>query len=602
MNEKTWAADSRSGLRLSPGRAHPVYLWAGNATIELQRAKFPDIRIDTAAHLQAHEPLGAHCLARTGIDLAFLSMNWGFPPEIERHHWREFEQAVHTYRAAGLSAVGYVQASNCVSTGSYTDAAWYARDAAGRRVPYYHKRFMTCWNDPAWIREVEANALRVIAAGASGVFFDNVWMGATPWTLGRTVAGFAGCGCPRCVEAFRRDTGLEIPKFLDKSEASERYLRWRADVVRSRFAGWREAIARRAPGAIVMANNCDVVLRDTIGLFGLDFLNLAPLQDALLLENVAMPRYEPARDRLVANAVALKAVRAAVPDKPILAVTYEHGIGIDRLPSVRNLRRAVTEAVAVGAVPTLKGSEYLDGTGRFSVITAPAFVELRAALAPLLQWLKRHAWLYEDVSPEPAVLVPFDPSATGANWSANAQSLVAALSLLRAQVPFGFTVNGSASAQTTLQLERKPFAEPSFNRILDLSLFRRAINPVMSTLGRAYFGTVRARRLLDRTGLTRKFLESPWFTIPENWRLARELAPPIETPHARAETPILVERWRQSSGRWRLHLINYSDQPALVRLHVDHAHALYSPDATTQWLGTDPEVLHLDCYAVVECE
>src|SRR5262245_63763378 len=105
MNEETLAGDSRAGLRLSPGRAHPVYLWAGNATIALQRVKFPDIRIDTAAHLQAHEPLGAYCLANTGIDLAFLSMNWGFPPEIERQHWRDFEQAVLTYRTAGVSVL-----------------------------------------------------------------------------------------------------------------------------------------------------------------------------------------------------------------------------------------------------------------------------------------------------------------------------------------------------------------------------------------------------------------------------------------------------------------------------------------------------------------
>jgi hypothetical protein len=579
-----------------------VYLWAGNATIELQRAKFPDIKIDTAAHLQAHEPLGAHTLARTGIDLAFLSMNWGFPPEIERHHWREFAQAVQTYQAAGLRAIGYVQASNCVSTGTYAGAGWFARDRAGRRVPYYHKRFMTCWNDPEWLRAVEANALRVLAAGAAGVFFDNVWMGATPWTLGRAVGGFAGCACPRCTEAFRRDTGLEIPGFLDDDEPSERYLRWRADVVRTRFARWREAIAERAPGAVVLANNCDVILRDTIGLFGLDFMNLAPLQDALLVENVAMPRYEPARERLVANAIALKAVRASVPGKPVLAVTYEHGIGIDGLPSVRNLRRAVTEAVAVGAVPTLKGSEYLDGTGRFSVITAPAFVELRAALTPLLKWLKQHAWLFEAVTPEPVVLVPINPRATGPDWSTNAQSLIAALALLRAQIPFEFTVNSSVGAQPTLQLEGKPFAEPGLSWLLDLSLFRRVVDPVMRTLARAYFGTVKTRRFVDRSGLTRKFLESPRFTIPANWPLAAQLAPPIEGPYATAETPILVERWRHEGGRWRLHLVNYSDQPVAVRLHADQAHSLYTPDSETQWLGTSRDMLRLDCYAVVECD
>jgi hypothetical protein len=327
----------------NPGLTRPVYLWAGQPTIDLQRVKFPDIPIDVRAHLRAHQEQGVAALRSLGVNIAFLSMNWGFPPEIEREHWREFAQARRLYNEAGIDVLAYVQASNCVASGSFADADWFALDHRGRRIPYYHRRFMTCWNHEGWIQQVRTQALRALEAGAQGVFFDNVWMGATPWVLGGALGGFAGCACGRCHAAYRRDTQHSIPVRLENDRPSESWLRWRAGIVQQRFADWCSAIRAHTPGAMVSSNSCDVVLRDTTGLFGLDYHALAPLQDALLVENVAMPRYDAARRRLVANALPLKAVRAAASGKPIFAVTYEHGIGLDASPSPRRLRRAICE-------------------------------------------------------------------------------------------------------------------------------------------------------------------------------------------------------------------------------------------------------------------
>jgi hypothetical protein len=591
-----------AGPVFATGLTQPVYLWAGQATIALQRIKFPDIGIDTHAHLEAHEPAGTRVLAGLGTNLAFLSMNWGFPPEIEQQYWREFERAVATYRATGISVFGYVQASNCVSTGSYTRADWYARDRRGRRVPYYHGRFMTCWNHTGWLDQVKGHALRALDAGAAGVFFDNVWMGATPWTLGRAVAGFAGCACVRCAAAYQQNTGLRIPSFVDSDAESQRYLQWRASVVRGRFAEWRNAIKTQAPHAHVLANNCDVILRDTLGLFGLDLSALAPLQDALLVENVAMPHSDERRGRLVANAIVLKAVRALAPGKPILALTYEHGIGLDRLPSAPRWRRALVEAAAVGALPTLKGSEYIDPHGRFSVITAPAFAPLRAALAPLLEWLREHAGLYQNVQPAPLVYVPLQPHAAGATWLANRAALTLALALLRAQVPFAFVSAESPGGAPLFPLEQNPFDDRRRKRLTDDPRFRRLLDPAMSALARGYFGTVWLRRSLDRSGLTRRFLESACFDLPSGWAAAQQLLPDRQEPLAAAEAPMLLERWQHDHGRYRLHLVNYRDEPIDVRVRAGGPIILHSPDPGTVWLQSTHERLRLQSYAVLECD
>ena len=175
-----------------PDPIRAVYLWAGSATVDLHHAKFPDRPVDAAAHRHAHTPEAAALLADAGFNWAFLSLNWGFPPERERAHRAEFEEAVRAYHGNGLRVIGYVQASNCLATGSYADRDWYAVTPAGRRVSYFRNRLMTCWNHSDWIREVGDRADLAIRLGADGVFFDNAWMGATPWVLGSSVGGFAG--------------------------------------------------------------------------------------------------------------------------------------------------------------------------------------------------------------------------------------------------------------------------------------------------------------------------------------------------------------------------------------------------------------------------
>ena len=614
---------------VAPWSCRAVYLWAGTATIDLLHEKMPDVAVDEEAHRNAYTQASAAELRRIGINLAFVSMNWGFPPESESRHWAEFASAVQAFRDAGLQVVGYVQASNCVATGSYAKRDWYARTPTGRRVSYYRRRLMTCWNSAEWLAEVESHALRVIDAGGAGVFFDNCWVGATPWTLGGRVGGFAGCACARCAAAFREAHGSAIPRALGDDELSSTYLRWRAEVHARRLSAWADAVRRRNPHSLVLINNCDVVLRDSLSLFGLDLRAAATSQSALLVENVAMPRHEPRQRRLVTNAVVVKAVRATAPERPVLALPYEHGIGLDARPSATRVCRTIAEALASGAAPVVKGAEYLDSSGRMTVVTADDFAPYRQALAPLLNWAAANESLFRDAQPDAEVAVYYDMDGMATRWTATAPATFAvAMALVDRAVPFRFVatvddVLGDSSLRRVLvppnirapewNLPLGPRLMPIPVEILDIPaafsprlgrpLTRWLLNAPMTLLARAYFGCAPVRRLIDGTGLAANFLQSSLFRIPRKSRVIEALLPALRQPRARCDQPILVERWRHRDGRRLLHLVNYADRPVAVRFASWHPEpvSLHTPDTGTH-LSNDDEghLLNLECYAVLE--
>ncbi len=640
-----------SELIAAPERAlawpRGVYLWAGQATIDLHRVKFPDIPVDEAAHRAAHRPEAARELAARGVELAFLSWSWGFPPEEETVHHQEFREAVANYRAEGIAVLAYVQASNCVARGSYGDKDWYATTPDGRTIPYFTTRLMTCWNHPEWIERVGDLSEAAMDAGADGVFFDNLWMGATPWTVGGRVGGFAGCACRRCRAAFAEASGgYAIPRRLGPGEPAATYHRWRADTVTRRLAGWGGRIRARNPDAIVVANECDAGLRDIRSLFGLELASAAAEQDLLLVENVAMPRYEPDRGRLVSNGLPLRFVRARTT-APIAAVTYEAGIGLDGVPSTVRVRRAVAEAAAVGAGPVLKGTEYRDATGAFSVITAPDFREVREAAGSLFRWIGDHAHLYADARPEPEARIYLDDDGLRDRWAATAAPAFAtAMALTRAGVSYGFVGHeelpgdgpdsqiddgpparaGAASplapggpilvppgarqpddASGAIIVPVDPALLGSLGLVsgaLDLWVVRWLLHPVLSRVGRLYFASARVRGLFDRLGLTRRFLESPYFRVPARYGEVARLIGPRVGPHVVTTSPVLVERWRRPGGGWRLHLVNYDDAPVGLAIRHDPAErpAVSTPDAATRLLSADAGEtrVELELYAVVE--
>jgi hypothetical protein len=614
-------ADARAGT-VSAAALRGVYVWAGDATVELQREKFPDVAIDVCAHREAHTATAARSLARCGVNFAFLSMNWGFPPEIEAPFWLQFEEAAALYQAEGMRAIAYVQASNCVAKGSYAARGWYARTPTGRTIPYFRNRLMTCWNDAEWTAEVADHARRAIRAGADGVFFDNLWMGATPWLLGHEPGGFAGCWCDRCQTAFRAACGFDMPRRITPGQPVTRMLLdWRAAIVQRRLAEWSRVIRSIQPDAWVLANNCDVMLRPTADLFGLEPGTLAASQTALLVENIAMPKLDASANTLVGNALTLRALRAIAPQRPLLSVTYERGIGLDRSPPATAIVRAVAETAALGACPILKGSEYLDAEGRFTVLTSAALAETRRAVAPLLCWLERNSSLYEGAWPDPDVLVLYDADAFRNDFTRAATATFGvAVALVAEGIPFDFVTRAAIDSEgedrpvlippgvrTPFPVQRPidveledlhPIRLPG--RFTRNRLAHRAVDPFLSSFSRGYFGNARIRRFVDSTGLTARFLRSPFFRLPADPARISKRLPEIR-PVPRASSPVLLERRARPDGAFLFHLVNYVDTPAQVRLPVlPQPPMLHSPDANTGFDRDNPHMVWLECYAVLE--
>jgi hypothetical protein len=609
------------------GLVRGVYLWAGQATVDLNRVKFPDMEVDEAAHHHALTPAAAEELASVGFDFAFLSMNWGFPPEREARHWREYRRAVASYHEKGLRVLGYVQSSNCVAVGSYCERDWFALTPRGNRITYFRNRLMTCWNHPDWIAEVEAHAVRAVEAGADGVFFDNIWMGSPAWSLGETVAGFAGCACVRCRDAFRHATGCAIPTRLsDDPVVRSAYVRWRGEVAATRLRDWADAARAARPGTLAVANVNDAMLRDVRSLLGIDLERLQGALDMLLVENIAMPHFDASRRRLVANALPLKALQALTPRAAVAGLTYETGIGLDGQPAPEKAYRAVAECAAVGASPVVKGTEYLDSRHRFTVMTCREFRPLRRSLTPLLNWIADHEELFHGSRPDAEVAILLDHELDEEDWEATAPlGLAIGLLLIRRGIPFrylstahacetegltrllvpeGATVPEVEGDARVVVVRRRELGLRPRSAIGSSARVLRWADVPMRLLVSLYFGHAAIRRLLDGIGATARVLQSSHFKLPPlSTRMSerlRDLRPPwFDTP-----TAVLVERRTARDGALLAHLVNYTDAPCSVEVDPGPLGVpeLLSPDRYSRIESPGspgPFRVNLDRYAVL---
>lgn len=621
------------------GTDRPVYFWAGAASARFQQAKFPGSTADEVAHLDGVRAAGLERLRAAGFNWAFLAASWGFPPEVEADDWADFARAARLARTRGIRAFAYIQASNAFATGSYADRDWYAVTPEGRRIPYYAGRFMTCLNHPDWRAEVAERIRGLADAGADGLYFDNVWMGATPWVLGPTYGGFAGCACARCRSEYRTAEGAEIPRRIDPEDPdAPRYLRWRADLVTRRLREWVELARSCRPTILTSANACAAVLRHAYVLFGIDYAAWSRFLDVVLVEDVALPEYRRHGRRSFSQAaVTAKAARAAAAPTPVATVSYDRGIGLDGAADSRRLRQALAEAAACDAVGVVKGAEYLDPEGRFTVLTAPAFASARETCGEVLGWLAEHAGLYRDRQPAAALglLYPYDEAAE--RWECWAPSFFgAATALLVHGLPFRIVTAGqlrsvrddpngpaillaagdSGEAALRSDLDRAAgscrvvrlpdgFWSPPFSARPPATVAtrrrRRWLSPLLTTAQYAYFTHPTFQRLMHRTGLVDVGMRPPYFRVPRNAGRLLERLGPVPGPRARAAVPVLVEHWR--AGRVdQLHLVNYGPTPERVTLtpHLPESLEMMSPDGPVDWRRTPEGIeLRLDTYAVV---
>jgi hypothetical protein len=75
----------------------------------MNRLKFMGAPVDERAHLEAYAEEGAYRVAsELGCNWAYLTYNWGFPPEIEKEDWIVFQQASQIYHQHGIRVFAYI--------------------------------------------------------------------------------------------------------------------------------------------------------------------------------------------------------------------------------------------------------------------------------------------------------------------------------------------------------------------------------------------------------------------------------------------------------------------------------------------------------------
>jgi hypothetical protein len=628
------------------GAHRPVYLWAGPGTVRMNKLKFMNALVDGRVHIEAHTPLGAERMAwEAGFNCAYLTYDWGFPPEIAQEDWREFQQAVRVYQAAGMRVFGYIQTSNYVKAGSYTDRDWYARDLKGRPFHFYTGRYMTCWSNPEWLEHLREMVQGVIQTGSEGVFFDNLWHGLQPLHLAGAWLGGAGCYCQRCQTAFHQETGLTIPKRLypDRQIESQQYLQWRAKQVTktlSDLAGYARSLN---PQVQISANNFDPVMRPSFIAYGIDLPALARIQDVLLIEDYGLPSWRPSTiaeetPKLVNNALTLRTALALAGGTPLSTIPYDQGIGFDEPYPPRRYRQGIAEAAACGAAMVVKGTEYVH-QGRFTLLTAPKFSPQRQAIGQMHSWLVENEGLYRQRRNAASVGLLYPGEALWKDWDRVAPIYFGACqALLASGVPWKvITPDGDLTGlEVLLSFEDNPEMHVSNmieERLHTLCSFQRQNNlrrvhvpslpgwqffqpgflgkhPTLAGLAgvvtqrlySAYFSYHWVRRLGDRYGLPQRFLSSPFFHMPHvnERRVLLEAISERPQPSAQAEIPVLIEHWLQANTH-QLHLVNYAAKPQQVRVELPyptHGQVL-SPDRPKAQFKTDRLDLIVDVYTVL---
>jgi hypothetical protein len=592
------------------GSHRPVYLWGGPGTVRMNQLKFMEAPVDEAVHAEAHTAVGALRMKQEAdFNWAYLMYDWGFPPEVEQEDWEDFARAVQIYHVTGIRVFGYVQTSNCVYAGSYRDKDWYALDPKGQRIYYYTGRYMTCWSHPTWLAHLREMVKGIVDAGAEGVFFDNPWHGAQPLHIKGAWLGPVGCYCERCQAAFRQDTGLEaIPKRIspDIDEASQRYLRWRAKQVTQTMHMLAEYARSLNPDIVISANDFDAVMRPSYLIYGIDLQALAEVQDVIMIEDFALPRWKSASSsdkppQLVNNALTMRTARALIKDTPLSVDPYDKGIGFDHVYPPRRFQQGIAEAAACGATMVVKGTEYVED-GVFTLLTAECFTAQREAIGELHRWLSEQAHLYQQDERENAATVGllFSSDAFWQRWDQLAplyfgvgQTLLNAGIAWRVvtlddrtpsddvsnldvlfhftDFPSEYTEADAADLNIVDVRQLEGWTPPAPSKLAHRKLVRAVLTRIVTRLYRAYFERRWARRLGDHTGMVQAFLQSPHFNLPP--RSARQAVLDAlgeqPYPHVTSKNPVLLEHWKQREQQ-QLHLVNYAATPQSVTVHFQH--------------------------------
>ncbi len=612
------------------GNYRPIYLWAGPGTIRMNKLKFMGVDVDEKVHLDAHEPQGVERV----VDILFqnwihLTYSWGFPPEVEEEDWISFENATNVYHQKNVNVFAYIQTSNCVFDKSFTSKDWYAQDPNGRKVYYYSGRYMTCFQNQDWINYLHERITDAIKRGTDGIFFDNLWYGLQPNSLFNTWLGGAGCYCPTCQQIYRSDMNSPIPTFTDlnKQEVID-YIEWRARKMTEVFQELAEYTRQLKPDVIISANDYDPVMRPTKLIFGIDFQELAKIQDVTMIENFALPKWERTPERkLVNNVLTIRNSQPFLPEgKHLSVLSYDAGIGFDPVYPTRRILTGMAEAAANGCSMVTKGTEYHDGE-KMTLLTAPEYSEQQQAIGEFHHWLEDHQDIYQKQTQRftsVAILYPGDR--LWQNWHEIAplffavqQTLITNgipwqvikdLDQLKNQqnlIIFDNTSHPHEMSEEVTVINAfnlsnwKAYQLSFFNNHL---LLRKGLSKITDQLIHGYHASKFMRKLMDWFGMSKLVTHTPFFTIPDESFQNGLLAKLNVNNQFRviSENPVLIDVWDTVDEIIHVHLVNYLDKIQTVKLKFPQMSTIKiiqkGKNEETKVTNTDEITINLDLYCI----
>ncbi|MFN2305251.1 MAG: putative glycoside hydrolase [Anaerolineales bacterium] len=611
------------------GKYRPIYLWAGPGTIRMNKIKFMDYPVDEVTHSQAHTSDVAQLVVdEMNANWIHLMYDWGFPPEIELEDWEDFRKAAVVYHQAGSPVFAYIQTSNCVFDGSFRQKNWYALDRKGKKIFYYSGRYMVDWTHPEWIQHLKDMVKGAIERGADGIFFDNPWYGEQPNDLMGAWLGGAGCYCERCQNLFTEETGHRIPeKILPDHNEVATYLRWRADQVTQTLHVLADYARSLKPNTPISVNDYDVTMRNSYLIYGIDVEALARVQDVVMVENFALPKWqnEPYA-RLLNNALTIRNLREFVGQHAHLNVlSYDVGIGFDPVYPPRRHQQGIGEAAACGTSMTIKGTEYNDGNC-MTLLTDPRYHAQHTAIGAYHHWLEDHQEVFQDRTNLAPIGLLHPEADLWRNWMEMAAVYYGAGQVLTwAGLPWRVIREGAdlgaVSTLFTFTPSQRDFASQSDTvkqiHVPDLpgwawrkpSLVARGgvWHTLVESLGlfllHSYHSSKFARRLMDHLNLAKAVTQTALFNLPKKKVMEVLLAalPEEVYPRVFATSPVLMEVW-EKAGKRQVHLLNYGQKPQKITLQFAESirAQVLSPDNKAQYQVQGQQIqLLLDIYSIL---
>lgn len=133
----------------------------------------------------------------------------------DRDYFGDFCKAA---REEGLAVVARMD-SNQATEDMYQDhPEWFAKDPAGKPIPFTKGRYYTCINTPYFSQQLAGVIREIIEKYHPDAFADNSWAG------GRGII----CYCPYCAERFAKYSGgLKLPEKIDYEDRTFRlWMEW----------------------------------------------------------------------------------------------------------------------------------------------------------------------------------------------------------------------------------------------------------------------------------------------------------------------------------------------------------------------------------------